>query len=111
MTRKILRISLKPEQNDLLEKLMADVHQTNKSAFIVYLLANEEKARENVIVKRAVGRPKKEEEETIYYPAPYEGGAPYDKPAFEAYYAFRKQPLPDPMPKPLTKEELQKWDL
>jgi len=38
-------------------------------------------------------------------------GEPYSKEALQAYYDFRHQPMPDPLPQPLSKEELRKWDL
>lgn len=53
-----ITISLNEEQLALLNKLMADDHQTNRSTYFVYLLAQEEKNR----TKRPAGRPKKEED-------------------------------------------------
>jgi len=103
MTRKILRLSLKPDQNALLERLMSEVHQTNKSAFIVYLLANEEMSRR----KPRAGRPKKEDSDEefdgeLWYPSPDGGTTLYTKDEWEAYFLYRNQPVP-PLPPPTRK--------
>jgi len=71
------------------------------------------KRREDFVanIKRPVGRPKKidEIEDTNQYPAPYKGGAPYSAQDLELYYDFRNVPMP-PLPKPLTAEEISKFD-
>lgn len=110
MAKKI-HITLNDLQLEALDKLMAEDLETNRSAYLGRFIAQEVARREESAKKRPVGRPKKEEEEEVFYPAPYKGGAPYSRDALQAYYDFRKQPMPDPMPQPLTKEELKKWDL
>lgn len=110
MTRKILRLSLQQQQFELLEKLMADVHATSRSAFIVDLLSKEEQAR---LRPNRVGRPKKDgqKEEVLWYPAPYDPKAPpYTMDDLEAYYTFRNLPVPQ-QGAPLTKAELKRWDM
>lgn len=103
--------SLNEEQFADFEMLMAEDKQDNISFYFAYLINQEVKRRAELKEKRSPGRPPKKEDEDVYYPAPYEGGAPYKLVDLKAYYDFRKQPLPDPLPRPLTKEELAKWDL
>lgn len=57
-TRIPLRIAFTPEQHIALELLMAEDSQTNKTAFIVYLIAQERKRREEEKNKKGAGRPK-----------------------------------------------------
>jgi|TARA_R100001530_G_scaffold100538_1_gene69888 hypothetical protein len=96
-----------------LEILMEEDGQKNISAYIVYLIYQEKKRRAGLLQdpKRPVGRPKKVEEieDSHKYPAPYKGGAPYSAKELKLYYEFRNEPIP-PLPKPLTAEEIAKFD-
>lgn len=51
-------ISLNTQQLALLDKMMREDHQTNRSTYIVYLMSQEEKAR----TRRPAGRPRKNED-------------------------------------------------
>jgi len=99
----------------VLETLMAEDGQTNLSAYIVYLIYQEKKRREGKTdtfgTKRPVGRPRKVEVEVDknLYPAPYKGGAPYTAETLEQYYEFQKKEQP-PLPKPLTNDEIAKYN-
>ena len=109
------RITITLDDNQLreLEILMEEDGQTVFTTYFVYLIMQEKKRRVEGAphIKRPVGRPKKEEveEDTNMYPAPYEGGGAYTRLELEAWYAFRDKKMP-PMPKPLTKEELKKYN-
>ena len=112
--RRKVTASLNPDQFADLEALMKEDGQTNLTFFVVYLINQEKKRRSEVITKKPVGRPKKEDEVIVYYPSPdlkFGNRNPYTKEAYQAYCIAHKQPMPDPMPEPLTKEELAKWDL
>ncbi len=52
-------ISVTDEQLSLLHKMMNEDHQQNKSSYFVYLMSQEDKARN----KRPAGRPKKSEDD------------------------------------------------
>jgi hypothetical protein len=85
--------------------------QTNVSSYFGFLIAEVSKMREGAKSKRPVGRPKKEEEEELWYPAPYDANAPpYRMQDLEAYYGSRKEEVP-PQPAPFTKEELKRWEM
>ena len=109
------RITATLDDNQFIElqKLMEQDGQKNFTFYFVYLIMQEKKRREDFVanIKRPVGRPKKidEIEDTNQYPAPYKGGAPYSAQDLELYYDFRNVPMP-PLPKPLTAEEISKFD-
>lgn len=111
-TRRKVTASLNPEQFAELEALMKEDGQTNYTFYLVYLIKQEGKRREAEKGKRAPGRPKKEDTEEVFYPSPDPNGgrAPYSKEDWEAYFTFRKEEVP-PLPAPLTKEELKKWEV
>lgn len=116
MKNKIKKISVNLDldtQWRVLETLMDEDGQKNITAYIVYLIYQEKKRREGLLEapKRPVGRPKKvaEEEDTNRYPAPYEGGGAYTRQEWEAYFEFRNESVP-PLPKPLSAEELKKYE-
>lgn len=109
MSKKLI-ITLNDIKLKALNELMKADMETNKSAYVGRLITQEVIRRSEEAKKRGVGRPVKEKEEDLYYPAPYEGGAPYKKEDWLNYFAFRKEPAPE-LPEPLTKEELKKWDL
>lgn len=76
-TREVLRMALTPIQYAELQALMLEDAQVNKTAFIVYLIAQEKKRREEEKRRKGVGRPKgstdddgEEEEEPRIYPHP-----------------------------------------
>ena len=86
--------------------------QENMSQYFGMMIAELTKWREEGKTRR-VGRPKKEDQEVVYYPSPdtkHGNRYPYTKDELEAYYMFHKEPMP-PLPEPLTKEELLKWEL
>ena len=62
-TRVVMRLALLPLQYAELEALMLEDTQVNKTAFIVYLIAQEKKRREEDKRKRGVGRPRNDDEE------------------------------------------------
>jgi hypothetical protein len=105
MSRRKVTASLNLEQYTDLETLMKEDGQTNLTFFIVFLINQEKKRRENT--KRPVGRPRKEdkedEEEELWYPSPDGGTTLYDKDELEAYYHYRNQPMP-PLPAPVKKK-------
>ena len=113
MSKRII-ISLNEKQEVALDKLMADDMEMNRSGYIGRLITQESLRRTEGKEKRSVGRPKKEEVPEVYYPSPdlqYGNRNPYTLENLRGYYSIRKQPLPDPLPEPLSKEELLKWDL
>ena len=103
---KRLIITINDLQQEALAELMKADLETNMSAYVGRLIIQEKLKREQDKGKRSVGRPKKEDEEELYYPAPYEGGGVYTKNDWEGYYNFRNKPVA-PLPPPLTKEELK----
>jgi len=110
--KKRITITLDEVQQRELEILMEEDGQTIFNAYFVYLIMQEKKRRGAPLEgKRPVGRPKKEvpEEDTNLYPAPYKGGGAYTHDELEAWYAYRDKTMP-PLPKPLTKEELKKYN-
>ena len=111
--RRRVTLSLNPDQFRELEILMEEDGQTNFTFYIVFLILQEKKRRMEGIktAKNPVGRPKTtvEAEDLNFYPAPYKGGAPYKRVDLEAYYDFRKEVMP-PLPKPLTAEEIKKYE-
>lgn len=113
MNKKIsVNLDLETQWREL-EILMEQDGQKNITSYIVYLIYQEKKRRAGLLPepRRPVGRPKKidEIEDTNQYPAPYKGGAPYSAQDLELYYDFRNVPMP-PLPKPLTAEEISKFD-
>lgn len=108
-----ITITLDDNQFRELEILMEEDGQNNFTYYFVYLIMQEKKRRNDpqVQAKRPVGRPPKAkvEEDTNRYPAPYKGGGAYTKDEWEAYFEFRKKEVP-PLPKPLTKSQLEKYN-
>lgn len=108
-------VSANEQQVEALEKLMAEDMQTNVSAYFGFLIAEVTKMRGERKEKKPVGRPKKGEEEVVYYPSPdvkFGNRAPYTKEAWEAYWDIHEKWEPRPeLPPPLTKEELKAWDM
>lgn len=85
-TRVVIRLALLPLQYAELEALMLEDTQVNKTAFIVYLIAQEKKRREEDKRKRGVGRPKgsteddgDDETELAIYPHPAPFGPNKDR--------------------------------
>jgi hypothetical protein len=104
-------VSINDAQAEALQTLMEEDMQENRSQYIGMLITEVYKNRRKVEEKRPVGRPKKEKEEVEWYLAPYDPEAPpYTMEDLQAYYSFRKQEVPKNL-KPLTKEELKKWEL
>lgn len=110
MRRKVV-LSLNEEQFADLEALMKEDKQDNFTYYGVYLIQQEKKRREAERAKVGRGRPRKEEQEVVYYPCPFDDSVfPYTMAEIEGYYALRKEEVPANL-KPLTKEELKKFDL
>ena len=108
---KQFNVSVNAEQLEALEKMMKEDMQTNISQYFGLLISEVWKMREGGKNKRPVGRPKKEEEEVLWYPAPYDKNSPpYTMDDLTAYYTFRSENVPEGLV-PLTKEELKKWDM
>lgn len=105
--------SLNPDQYRVLRGLMEEDHQDNYTFYIAYLAIQERKRRDEDKGKRKPGRPVVgSTEEIVYYPSPDKHVSfPYTLDELRGYYEMRKEPLPDPLPAPLTKEELKKYDL
>lgn len=95
--RRVVALSLTPEQFSLLERLMKEQHQTNFTAYMVYLMAQEEKRLKEEGSKRGPGRPAKadegrEEEEPRDIPHPDQvmnPGKLITKSELDAYEAMR----------------------
>lgn len=110
MRRKVT-MSFTEDQFKDLEDLMKEDKQDNFTYYGVFLIQQEKKRRLAEQTKRSPGRPRKDEPEVFYYPCPYDPEVyPYTKEEIEGYYALRKQEVPADL-KPLSKEELKKWDL
>lgn len=112
--KKRITIVLDDNQERELEIIMEEDSQTNMTSYFIYLIMQEKKRRAGELTeaKRPVGRPKKvpEVEDTNKYPPPYKGGVPYSKEDWELYWHYRPKQETPPLPKPLTVEELKKWD-
>lgn len=110
-TRRKVVASLNPEQFAVLDGLMKEDKQDNFTFYIAYLAMQERKRRDEESKKRGVGRPKAGKEEILYYPSPDKNVSyPYTEDELRGYYDMRKEPMP-PLPAPLSKEELKKYDL
>jgi len=110
MRRKVV-LSLNEAQFADLEALMKEDMQDNFTFYGVFLIQQEKKRRELEKSKVGRGRPKKDEPEILYYPCPYDANVyPYTREELEGYYQLRKEEVPADA-KPLTKEELKKFDL
>lgn len=108
MRRKVT-MSFTEEQFKDLEALMREDKQDNFTYYGVFLIQQEKKRRDSERNKVGRGRPKKEAEEELYYPCPYDPESfPYTMSELTGYYQIRKEEVPKDI-KPLTKAELQKW--
>lgn len=111
MARRKVTMSFTDDQFADLQALMREDKQDNFTFYGVFLIQQEKKRREVERSKVGRGRPKQEVTETLYYPCPYDENIyPYTMSELEGYYALRKEEVPKDL-KPLTKEELRKFDL
>lgn len=94
-----------------LQILMEHSGMTSYTQYLIGLIYKEKHGELGGGAKRPVGRPKKidDQEDKTLYPAPYIGGGAYTRGDWEGYYEFRGLEVP-PLPKPLTKEELKKYN-
>lgn len=116
MKTKRLMLNLDENKQNALTYIMNEDMETNMTGYIGRLIVKEYKNKKS---KRSVGRPKNEaitnngekndDNKNLKYPAPYDGGMPYTEPELESYYAFHNEEMPV-LPKPLTKEEMKKWN-
>ena len=110
MRRKVT-MSFTEEQFKDLEALMREDKQDNFTYYGVFLIQQERKRRDGERSKVGRGRPTKEKDETQYFPCPYDANVyPYTMSELEGYYALRKEEVPKDV-RPLTREELKKFDL
>lgn len=102
-------------QLDDLNAIMEEDHESNKSSYIVRLITQEFKRREQEKNKRSsIGRPKKEPEKIVYYPSPdlkYGNRNPYTLEAWNQYWDINEKWEKDgkrpPLPPPMTDEEVR----
>lgn len=111
MARRKVTMSFTEDQFKDLEALMREDKQDNFTYYGVFLIQQERKRRDAERSKVGRGRPTKEKEVIDYYPCPYDANVfPYTLAELEGYYQLRKEEVPKDV-RPLTKEELKKFDL
>jgi hypothetical protein len=109
----VFKVSVNRVQYDALMQLMEEDMQDNVAQYFGLLIAEVTRNREALKAKKPSGRPSKKDDDgdKVYYNAPYDKNAPpYTMSELEAYYTFRKETVPEGL-KPLTKEQLSKWDM